>query len=542
MNILIVDDEPRHLRGMAGMIQSMRPEAKVTTAKDGEAALALVRKDRPDVVLSDIQMPNLDGLAFLQRLQEEELRTKVVMVSAYNLFEYAQTAIRHGAYDYLLKPVDMDKVEVLLQRLDQQLAEEERERDESAEMKQKLELAASAYRSRMLHQWLSGELPPGVGSELEEWPLLHQVNALVLTEIREYALDSQPLRVPEIAEELKQQLSAIGEVCAFQLQTVRQQGIRLVTVLKLEDSLAFRKDELRSILMKLTQVWGCCRTVSHGVAIKSGFEQIPDSDQSQIPLMYRQAEEALEYAFYEEWKSVVFFDHGADAGTTNAVFQLDGERLFEALQEPSFARAETMCRDAFTQLASQGRTEPKLMKNYAAITLMKLKSRTSGIIDRQVGSALAEAASSVIPACTSSGKLMELMLSSLAEVHKSLTERKQGSGELAVEQCLGWIQARFAEDLTLEMAAEQFHFNPSYFSTLMKSRTGRSFSDHLTEARMRAAKELLAGGQLKIYEIAERCGYRDTKYFTRIFKRQVGLSPEAYKHTLRPQTGNGDLS
>ncbi|ACT00119.1 response regulator transcription factor [Paenibacillus sp. JDR-2] len=538
MNILIVDDEPRHLRGMAGMIQMMRPDAKVKTAKDGEAALALVREEQPDVVLSDIQMPKLDGLSFLQRLQEEELRTKVVMVSAYNLFEYAQRAIRHGAYDYLLKPVDMDKVEVLLQRLDQQLAEEERERGESAEIKQKLELASSAYRSRLLHQWLSGELPPGERVDLEEWPLLIQMNTLILTEIRN---KGEAFPVTELVEQLKQRVSAHGEACVFPLQTVSQHSIRLVAVLKQESHSAAEIGELRSSLMKETEIWRACGTVSHGVTALQAEDRIEPAE-TFIPKLFRQAEEALEYAFHEEWESVVTFGHVAGLGNRNAVFQLDGEALFEALQEQSLARAEAMCREAFAELSSQGRTEPKLMKNYASLTLMKLKSRTSGIIDQQVGSALADTASTAIPSCTGSGMLIELMLGRLAEVHKSLTDRKQGSGELAVEQCLGWIQGHYAEDLTLEMAAEQFHFNPSYFSTLMKSRTGRSFSDHLTEARIRAAKELLAGGRFKIYEIAEQCGYRDTKYFTRIFKRQVGLSPEAYKHTLRPQTGSGDWS
>lgn len=538
MNILIVDDEPRHLRGMAGMIQMMRPDAKVKTARDGEAALALVREEQPDVVLSDIQMPKLDGLAFLQRLMEEELLTKVVMVSAYNLFEYAQRAIRHGAYDYLLKPVDMEKVEVLLQRLDRQLAEEERERGESAEMKQKLELASNAYRIRLLHQWLNGELPAGEEVDLEEWPLLTQINTLILTELR---TDGQLFPLPELIEELRQRVSVHGEACVFPLQTVSQHSIRLVTVLKQESQPAAGIEELRSCLMKQAEIWRACGTVSHGIAVLQ-TEHSLNPGEAFIPKLYRQAEEALEYAFHEEWESVVAFGHEIGLGNTNAVFQLDGELLFEALQEQSLERAEAMCREAFAELASHGRTEPKLMKNYASLTLMKLKSRTSGIIDQQLGSALADTASTAVPSCTSSRTLMELMLAKLAEVHKSLTDRKQGSGELAVEQCLNWIQGHYAEDLTLEMAAEQFHFNPSYFSTLMKSRTGRSFSDHLTEARIRAAKELLAGGRFKIYEIAEQCGYRDTKYFTRIFKRQVGLSPEAYKHKLRPQAGSGDWS
>lgn len=528
MNILIVDDEPRHLRGMAGMVRTMRPAAKVRTAKDGQAALALVREERPDVVLSDIQMPNLDGLTFLQRLKEEELQTKVVMVSAYNLFEYAQKAIRHGAYDYLLKPVDIDKVETLLQRLENDICEEARQRGESAEMRSRLELASSAYRSRLLHQWLAGELPPEQGAELEDWPLLERFDVLLLTDIKrsETAEAYPPELVDGLSGQLREVAERMGQACVFPLEMM-QQGVRLVTALKLSEPSKEAIAELAAALREsFRKEYG---KVSHGLASRSGKEEIPS--------VYRRAATALHYAFHEEWQGVVTEEELAAGEPKKTNYQLDGELLFEALQEPAFAKAQEMCRGAFKALAAGGYAEPMLMINYAALTVMKIKSRTSGIIDPQVGTVLTEAASYAIPSCSSAGELMEQLMRCLSAVHQALSERKQGSGELAVEQCLNWIQAHFAEDLTLETAAEQFHFNPSYFSTLIKSRTGRSFSDHLTEARMREAKALLAAGKLKIYEIAERCGYRDTKYFTRIFKKQVGLSPEAFKHTARPLTG-----
>ncbi|GLX67089.1 response regulator [Paenibacillus glycanilyticus] len=532
MKILIVDDEPRHLRGMAGMIGSMRPDAAVMTAKDGAAALDLVRAERPDVVLSDIQMPNLDGLAFLQKLQEEAIEVKVVMVSAYNLFEYAQTAIRHGAYDYLLKPVDMDKVESLLARLEQQLASEAKERGESAGMKHKLEQASSAYRDKLLHQWLIGELSGDQGEELQEYPLLEQLDVLMLTEIRR--AEPEDADLPPLMTVLSEQLQVLAEIhgqaCVFPLQTI-QQGERLITALKFSELSDQSAIALEHELREQTQTRS--GRILHGIACRT--------DSEDIPAMYRRAEKALHYAFHEEWQGVVRAEELEGNEPKETLYLLDGELLFEALQDPSFSKVEAMCREAFKSLAAGGYTEPRLLHNYAALTLIKLKSRTSGIIDQQVGTVLTEAASERIPACGTGRELMEQLLCGLTTVHRALSERKQGTGDAAVEQCLSWIQSHYSEDLTLETAAERFHFNPSYFSTLIKGRTGRSFSDHLTEARMREAKALLAAGKLKIYEIAERCGYRDTKYFTRIFKKQVGLSPEAFKHTARSLTGGDSL-
>lgn len=269
MKILIVDDEPRHLRGMVNLIRQLRPNADVMGAKDGIAALEQARQVCPQVILTDIRMPRMDGLAFLERLKAEGILTRVIMVSAYNLFEYAQRAIRHGAYDYLLKPIEIESVERLLDRLELELHKESLQRREE--------------------------------------------------------------------EERREQLTG---------------------------------------------------TLSH----------------PSIPV--------------------------------------DSEKLFETLQN----------------------------KN-----------------------------------------------------------------EIIVANCLRWMREHVKEELTLERVAAHFFFNPSYFSTFIKSKTGSTFSEHVTAIRMERAKELLAENALKIYEISAECGYQDTKYFCRVFKKHYGLSPEAYKHTSLPE-------
>ncbi|OWA36825.1 hypothetical protein B9G55_01740 [Saccharibacillus sp. O16] len=136
MKILIVDDEPRHRRGMVNLILSLRPGDSLTSAGDGEAALRSIEEEKPDLVLTDIRMPNMDGLEFLKRMESQYPRPRVVMVSAYNLFDYAQEALRYGASDYLLKPVDADKLTVMLSRIEQELTAEERRRHEEERSRQ----------------------------------------------------------------------------------------------------------------------------------------------------------------------------------------------------------------------------------------------------------------------------------------------------------------------------------------------------------------------------------------------------------------------
>ncbi len=486
MKILIVDDEPRHLRGMVAMIRTMRPDASVLTAKDGEAALATMRDECPDVVLSDIQMPNMDGLAFLRRLDEEGNQAKVVMVSAYDLFKYAQTALRHGAYDYLLKPVDTEKVEALLDRLDCQLTAEQKERASSEELKQRLGQASSAYRIRLLHRWLGGKLRSDERAGLSEWSTLHEVNVLVLTEFVSWDAEfGDESRLQLLAEQLDSTGAVFGEACTFSLQTEPNSGTRFITALKLVPPTPETRRALREALQVVTEAWHTQGTLSFGIASLSPDDKLGEEQVKAVPRLYQEAKRALEYSFHGEWRGVI--DAEEVLPPAKPIYSLDGEHLFEALLEPETSVAEAMCVAAFRELAACGRIEPRLMKEYATLILMKLKSRTRGIVDLHIGSVINEVAISSVPSCRSSEALMDLMLGCLRTVHKSLHERRQSSSELAVDQCLSWIQERHSEDLTLEMAAERFHFNASYFSTLLKARTGRSFSEHVTDVRIRRA-------------------------------------------------------
>lgn len=179
MRILIVDDEPRHLRGMVNLIGRLRPEDQVVAVKDGLSAMEMVRAHRPEAILTDIRMPGMDGLEFLERLKLEAIRTRVVMVSAYNLFEYAQKAVHYGAYDYLLKPVEIDQVADVLSRIDLLLTAEQRQRREEEEMQHRLKLASSAYLNRLMLSWLNGSASLAELNELDGYDGLRESGVAV---------------------------------------------------------------------------------------------------------------------------------------------------------------------------------------------------------------------------------------------------------------------------------------------------------------------------------------------------------------------------
>ncbi|OMD48382.1 hypothetical protein BSK56_11415 [Paenibacillus borealis] len=529
MKIVVADDEPRHLRGMANLINNLRPNVRVLVAKDGSSALELVRLERPDVVLTDIRMPNMDGLTFLQQLKEEELQTKVVMVSAYNLFEYAQIAVRHGAYDYLLKPVEAEKVEDVLRRIEQELLTESMLNLEAEELKLRLHHTSSAYRNRLYLTWLNGSLTTLERDELDTYDWLQGGGVVIFSELRIRPGRHNNFESANFLRSLEQGWMAMGEAVTIPLNVLLEDGFQAVTIIRKATLTPEKRNEIRAIVSALSSEWKNTGQLTHGIGLecKSLLEQAPQA--------YRAAQTVNKFNFHDCWKGILFQD---ELRLSQYLMTLDMEKLFEALQGNDADMAIEMCIGALRALSDDGHTEPIILKENASLLLMKVKSRMGNIVDRQLGDFLTKKMIMEIQACGSYTELIALVEVTLQKVHYALQQARLDKNEIIVTGCLSWIQENLKEDLSLERAAAHFSFNPSYFSTLIKNRTGKTFSDHVAEARMRRAKLLLSANKLRIYEISAECGYQDTKYFCRVFKKYNGISPEAFKHTSLLQRRN----
>lgn len=143
--ILLVDDEPRHRRGLAKMIKLLRPQYEVSEAKNGQEAVAMIGAGSFDIVITDIKMPMMDGLTFMETVRESIGSTKIIILSGYAYFEYAQKAVKLGAFDYILKPVNEERVNNFLCKVENKLEQERAELNEAERIKKELDLAFPTF-------------------------------------------------------------------------------------------------------------------------------------------------------------------------------------------------------------------------------------------------------------------------------------------------------------------------------------------------------------------------------------------------------------
>jgi len=524
MKILIVDDEPRHRRGMKNIILSLRPTDCVIDAGDGRTALTMMQEERPDVVFTDIRMPGLDGLELLGMLEHEIVKPVIVMVSAYDRFDYAQLAMRRGAYDYLLKPVVVNKVADLLGRIEVLLQEEKRRQSESEELKLQLRVAVSAYRKRLLISWVNGgSLTEEERKEVMALEWLHRSGLVIYSEFHPHAGQGEHLDASALLFEIERICTTYGVVCTLPQESLHGGSGQWVSLVQLHPHISLEKgpEEMLLELLSLSKTWG------HAGRLWHSADKASESLWEEGVQALRQARDASAYHFYEQYGEALLAENiQTRLGQGEP---LDSRTLWEALQARESALAVDLCLRSLDRLAANGTMPPNSIKEHAALLLMKIKSRNLEHVDRQVGDALTQAAVSGIPSCRTFRELLALMEMIMKQLHHALHAGKDETDKELASECVKWIMDNRKQAITLETTAEHFFFNSSYFSTWIKNHTGKTFTEHLLDARMTRAAELLDDNRLKIYEVAAECGYTDTKYFCRVFKKRFGLSPERHR-------------
>ena len=121
IRLIVIDDEAIHRKGLSNLIRKLRPNYEINQFKDGSDALNFLKENEVDIIITDIRMPLLDGLSFIRECNYKNINTKIIILSAYAEFEYAQNAISLGVFDYILKPVDIEKVINILNRVEESI-------------------------------------------------------------------------------------------------------------------------------------------------------------------------------------------------------------------------------------------------------------------------------------------------------------------------------------------------------------------------------------------------------------------------------------
>ena len=517
--VLLVDDEEDIREGISRKMDWLGLGfSLVGEAANGQDALELAESLRPDVILTDIKMPFMDGLELCRILTDRLPAARFVVFSGFDAFEYAKQAIQMNVVEYILKPINADELSAVLRRLKDQLDRERAERRNVELLRSRYTENLPVLRELFYANLLDGHIEPGTERERaahldidlqgEEWA----VGLAYIGSDRRDALST--LSVQKLLEE-----SLTADRCRLTLY-----NDWVAVIVSLTESFT-----IYDLIRVLDRV--CTLAASYlGLTLTVGVGA-PCKELSGMARSAAEARTALEYRSMVGRGQVIYIgDLEPDGGQVLTFEEADERTLTAAVRLGS----EQEVRDAAAALAGKIREANPSAGQYNLFLmelvthLMKMTRRSGVGVEEVFGTGFS------LPIQDSALPSLEELAGWCAERYlrlRTLIRRRQtDSAGQTVEAAKEYIRQHYAEsDLSVEKLCAYLHLSSTYFSTLFKRETGTSFTAYVTTVRMEAAAEAIRGTEEKTYLIAQRCGYEDPNYFSYVFKRHFGVTPTKYR-------------
>lgn len=494
LNILIVDDEFLIRDGLARMIAKESDRFVVTgNCANGQEALEFIAGHAVDAVITDIRMPEIDGLALIRELRATDPRIRCILMSGFTEFSYAKEAIRYAAVDYLLKPIDKEQLFELLYRLDEE--------------KRRLGEQEKRLRLRILDSYLHSEAP--VHSLPSELTLPHPCFVVYVRKVS----GGETVR-PETDD------GAGFEDAADCLPVNERVQIWIRYFAEAPDSPAILK--------------GCepLLTTGCGQAVHIGASR-PRTEISELRTAYAEAEQACGGGIYEDssrfaaiWSGTLPEDHfQTETGSA------DWPRLRDGLQLLNRDRVAGWIREEFAGLKCRKALPQEILQTCR--TILDTAAQEVQEFDSVLGRMERDALERSIAASLKFAEMEELLVSAVSSALEEVSRTRLAMGGKAVEDVKRWICANYNQHAELSALASMVYLTPSYLSKLFKQETGLTLTEFITDVRIKKAKQLLrSASNMKVHSIGAEVGYPDPAYFNKIFKRIVGVTPNEYKKML----------
>lgn len=526
--VIIADDENKtcQLIQMLGDWERFSIEiAAVCT--DGEEAWQAILELQPDIVITDIRMPIYDGLQLIEKTRENGIDASFIIISGYRHFEYAQNALRFGIVDYLLKPVDQQQLNEVLEKTCEQLDKKRKNQQLNDKAKQIVENEYRRKQVQFLRDVLDGRFSEKAAllSETElkkryELEMTAQGGFLaILLNVENQELLCEGSLFLEKTEAL---FSKKFDFCRYAITGTGARGIWGAVYFELEDQPRVNeavKDFYYGIRM-MEEIYGNFRPVLGVGTVETEKERFFESFRRAglaewqkmayrnmgihyyKPMPQREifrkdeleeqmqglaaAMELLQADAVHQWFSVIRKNTSETADQLLAVYELRG-KIIEAFRS---------CLKSFKE--SEERWSADLLEE---------KSYRAGSLEA----------------------LWNCLESTITVFLQEKADEKANGDNKPVQQVKQYVENHLRESITLDDAAAMAGFAPAYFSNIFKKQTGQTFTEYLTEVRLQEAKRLLRSTDFSIGEIAGMTGYPDDKYFRKLFKKIVGIKASEYR-------------
>ncbi len=532
--IMIADDEKVAIDSLKFIIEKSFTDVEIiSSARTGREAIEQVETNVPDILFMDIHMPGINGIDAIREIRKRHGSIVIIVLTAFDQFEFAKEAINLGVMEYLLKPVNRTKVAEVISKAMEQISVEREKRKIELEMKEKLEIVGPILENGFVYSILSFD---DNRKDLENYKRIFDIQEdggyiLTVEFVDEqtggygdskigYSVQSQHL-YPFFKDTLKSLCKCIiGPVMLNRITVV-------VPTNSGTDEYVCRQE---AITMAETIVEGLAEKLDCGLKIGIGKRY------RRFDMLEASYEESLKALRYLQGTGVMHFvDITARTVEVGSEYPEYKEKiLLQKVSVGNMAGSMNVFNCIFDWLVREYGEQPLRIKN-KLLEIIVLVNHMSWEYEPGSGTSGVDLLEEMLPV-SDLGELRIWCKKKVENVISQINSYRDYKAGGLIKRAKEYIKVNYRKSITLEDVARELNISPQYLSKLFKEETGENFIDYLTSIRIRIAKNLLENDELSVKEICYSIGYGDPNYFSRIFKKIVGATPTEYKDSYLNQT------
>lgn len=507
--VLIVDDEILIRQGIKHYINWEHEGFQIIgEASNGEEALAVIKEHQPQIVITDMVMPVMDGEELTKIIKRDYPQIEVIILSSFGDFDYVRSTFQHGIADYILKsqlegPGLLKTLQQVAARLPSFSLQVKKD-NESVPIERLIERIMSGYGSDEDDSIVRQALP-------------YKFYCLFGVDIKNRASD-RSIDLLYLKGEVEQELNKHLPAVIYKPMPAEQE---LITYL-----FNFDQDQL-PIITQFVQ------TITHSVVIANfaigWIVTEPFTKLTDLKMVYDEKLSALtHYRFYYPETTVLIYDQLPSLLEVEEQFQLT--RFTEAFKREQFEDALVYLEQHIDQLTTQYMTDELIFKAFLGNVIFNVTILLGNMdyehkeLDKKKYAYIAR-----IDEATIAEDALAQFSAFLLEAKDVIAQKASDQAHPHIQRLLDYIDDHYMDHLSLTEMATHFHFNPSYLSNYFSTKNNQGFSEYVNQVRIEKSIELLQKGTESISNISSLVGYSDHSYFCKVFKKLKGISPSSYR-------------
>lgn len=530
--VLIVDDESVIRKGLKNIIDWKSLGCEVCgEAGDGIEGIRMIRELRPHIVITDINMPEIDGLTMIKDTKQLLPGSKIIILTGYRDFEYIQEAIRLGAFDYILKPSKIEDLTAIVNKATAELQQGCLLEEELTRLKKHFESKIPVLRQKLLY-----DIMFRINTRKEE----------ILEELKLYDFSIGDFTIMAVEtdddgqesgkSQYERHLYRFGIINTFEemlgadFKTADVPINSRTTVFIIQQKEAGEGDisgRLYKDAVSLQELVRNCFNFTVTISIStmgSGPFQLADKA--------REALEALDYKFYMGKNTIILYEDLKSfyKSTDFSVLEHYEKVLVQKVRSGNGESVSQVLKDILKCVNECKLDKESIRKFYwNAINMIytlpaAMKLDEEGRLNRGITEIFG-----ILEQCESVMELNGILEELAVNMANRINSFNRKTINSTLQKAMDYINRNYSEPITLNEVAEHTYVSIYYLSRMFTKELGKNYVDYLNEVRIEKAKEYLRDSGYKTYEIAELVGIKDAHYFSKLFKKYTGVTPSEYK-------------